>query len=272
MLEIIVRNTKGELAPATTTQFHFPAGEAHLKVTEEETPVAVRIVGCDPDDLIMLGMVADWATQEGEGLTIYMPYLPGARADRGKPFGAKVYADIINSFNAKEIVCFDPHSPVMPGLINNLRIVDSAKIITDTVLKNPGGWAGIISPDEGSRERSGRIAEAAGLPLIQAYKHRDFDTGKLHDFSCDPLPDPDGRYLLVDDICDGGGTFMGTAQATGLDPKQLSLWVSHGVFSGNAPANLTHYGEVWTTNSHPGALNPEVNATVVDVFPYLEVT
>lgn len=269
MLQIIDRNKENFLVPSTARQMHFPAGEAHITNLEESSPEMAFIQGCDPDDLIMLAMAADTATQKGKPFTALMPYLPGARADRGTPFGAKVYANMINAMNISQIVCFDPHSPIIVGLLKKVTILETVEVLKRTILNGTIDYTGIISPDEGSRERSGRIAAAVGLPMIKASKHRDFKTGKLSGFSCEELPDPKGRYLVVDDICDGGGTFVGLAETIGLPKEQLDLWVSHGVFSARSERLRTTYGQVFTTNSHPGHANPEVNAQVIDLLPFL---
>lgn len=271
MIQIIARNSEGFLIPSHANQMHFPAGEAHISQLEvlDETPFAAFIQGADSDDLMMLAMAADYANRTGGGLKALMPYLPGARADRGTPFGAEVYAHLINAMNLKEVICFDPHSPVMTGLIHRLTILDTVEVLKRTVLNGSNNYSGIISPDEGSRARSGRIADAVGLPLVKASKHRDFATGRLSGFSCEPLPDPDGRYLVVDDICDGGGTFIGLAEVLNIRRENLDLWVSHGVFSGKAARLKASYGQVYTTNSHHGHSNPEVGAHVIDLLPFL---
>lgn len=271
MIELIAKNKEGFLAPSQANQTHFPAGEAHLSQLEglEEVPFAAFIQGANADDLMMLAMASDYANRAGDGLKALMPYLPGARADRGVPFGAEVYARMINAMNLKEVICFDPHSPVITGLIHRLTILDTLEVLKRTVLNGSNNYSGIISPDEGSRARSGRIADAVNLPLIRASKHRDFVTAKLSGFSCEELPDPDGRYLVVDDICDGGGTFMGLAEVLNIPKENLDLWVSHGVFNKKAGRLKTAYENIFTTNSHQGNTNPEVNATVIDLLPFL---
>lgn len=271
MIELIAKNKEGFLAPSQANQTHFPAGEAHLSQLEglEEVPFAAFIQGAEADDLIMLAMAADYANRAGDGLKALMPYLPGARADRGVPFGAEVYARMINAMDLKEVICFDPHSPVITGLIHRLTILDTLEVLKRTVLNGSNNYSGIISPDEGSRARSGRIADAVNLPLIRASKHRDFATAKLSGFSCEELPDPDGRYLVVDDICDGGGTFLGLAEVLNIPKENLDLWVSHGVFNKKASRLKTAYENIFTTNSHQGNTNPEVNATVIDLLPFL---
>jgi len=56
--------------------------------------------------------------------------------------------------------------------------------------------------------------------------------------------------LIVDDICDGGGTFMGLAEK--LQEKQaghLFLAVSHGIFSQGLSELQKHFKQIFCTNS-----------------------
>lgn len=261
-IEFITRIGPGFTAKPTFEAMTFPAGEAHIKVVNEQNLGAraeiAYVTGYSADDLMKLAMWADAVRQRGDRAVLLMPYLPGARADRGIPFGANVYAQLINSMQLDQAVCFDPHSPVMPSLINNLTVIDSVALVRNHVVgradsdEKPQRYTGIIAPDAGAAERAGRVAEACHLPLYQARKKRNPDTGKLSGFTCDELP-ADGRYLIVDDICDGGGTFMGLAEVTGLPKEQLGLYVSHGVFSKRAFQLNEHFGEVFTTDSFAAA-------------------
>lgn len=250
----------GFITTPTFEHMRFPAGEAHVKVVNDNagkgllTEIA-RVYGASGDDLFIAGMWADAARRRGARTILLMPYLPGARADHEgvAPFGVGVYADYIDSFGVDQIICFDPHSNVMPSLLRNLTVIDSTRLVRRHVVgrgdqDRPQNYAGIIAPDKGAVARAQKVADAVHLPLYRAEKHRDADTGKLHDFTCEALPDR-GRFLVVDDICDGGGTFKGLAEATGLPRERLGLYVSHGVFSGNAMGLDAYYGEVWTTDS-----------------------
>jgi ribose-phosphate pyrophosphokinase len=285
------RGSDGSLTPAHDRPMTFPAGEQHLVEATASEPAsaeaagraaAVVVRGTDMNEYALAGMWLDLARQR-EGAqahpSLLVPYLPGARADRGRPFGAKVYADLVNAAaaQASRVVCFDPHSPVMPALIDNLIVVDSTRAVLDAVRltglrSTPGGLAGVICPDKGAVERASRVAEALGVSVFQAYKHRDFTTGRLSGFSCEPLP-PTGTLLVVDDICDGGGTFRGLAEATGLPAERLALYVSHGVFSGSeeagAPTLRRHFSRIVTTDSHPGHDRAGVATHILPVLPYL---
>lgn len=267
----LLTHTAGTTAPAPIEAFTFPGGETHLRPTGEIPADATWIAdvrGAIPADLITLGLFADYAHQQGRPIAALLPYLPAARADRGEPFGAKVYAGILNGFGIDQVLCLDAHSPVMPGLVERLTVVDHAPLVREALAQDHAAYVGVIAPDKGAVARASHIAEVLGLPVFKASKVRDFESGQLSGFSCEELPD-EGRLLVVDDICDGGGTFAGLAAATGLGPDRLSLWVTHGVFSGNAPQLREHYGAVLTTDSHPGHTREGVATHVVPVLPHL---
>jgi ribose-phosphate pyrophosphokinase len=212
---------------------------------------------------MQLAMWANATHNSGTKPVLLLPYLPGARQDKGIPYGVQVYADLINSMDFERVVCIDPHSPVMPGLLNNLTIIDSDLLVKNKV--NTDGLVGLICPDQGAHARTERVARALGLPVYYAKKKRNQANGKLSGFECETLP-AEGRLLVVDDICDGGGTFMGLAAATGLPKERVELWVTHGVFSGKAAQLHEHYSAIYTTDSHPGAVNGRVEATVVPLL------
>lgn len=260
------------------TPMKFPAGEAHLKLSDGDanyTPsMAVWTVDSETlnDDLVTLAMYADYARQRGVEPELYAPYFPGARQDRGNPFGAKVYADLVNSMGFKRVTILDPHSPEIVRQLKNVRVLDATHILRNSVFGRSGlvdnSWVGVISPDAGAIERTQRVADVLGLPMFKAEKHRDFQTGKLTGFSCEELPE-EGRLLVVDDICDGGGTFAGLVEATGIARDRIALWVTHGVFSGRANQLKDIFGAVYTTDSHTGARREDVGAQVFATLPYL---
>lgn len=241
--------------PTTSKVFCFPGGEAHIAFAEPTASTQIAyLTGGSGDDLVALGMWADAVRRSGQTSLAVIPYLPGARQDRGRPLGAKVFADIINGFGIDQVVCFDPHSDVIPALLDRLTVVtlDDA-----SWWHGLGDFTGVIVPDAGARKRAELVAGRLNVPIFQAMKHRDFATGRLTDFTCEPLPDS-GRFLVVDDICDGGRTFLGLADATGVPRERLGLWVSHGVCSPGSERLAERFGLIATTDSHPGAANGRI--------------
>lgn len=264
----------------------FPAGEAHISVANGYDPAdylyhIADIRGHDPQDLFTLAMWENLLGPEAKKILI-LPYLPGARADRGAPLGSWVYANFLNGLFLDQIITLDPHSTIMPALFNNsemlggggnnLTIFPFERIIRKEIQSSesderPQPYDGVIAPDKGAVGRAQRAATVMGVPLYKAEKTRDFATGKLSGFHMvDSLPDS-GRLLIVDDICDGGGTFMGLAEAIykASPDVVLDLWVTHGVFS-KGFGNLIHYfSEIHTTDSYYTGSE----ATVHKLAPYL---
>ena len=256
--------------PSSLHPFTFPGGERHLKGTpaEGEHQRFAVIRGADANDYITAALWAQKLRSLGEPVTIFVPYLPAARSDHDVPSGAQAYAALINAIGADHVVVFDPHSPVMPALIHNVVVVGSAELVRSAVAGAEVPYTGVIAPDKGAHARADAAAAALGLPVYTAGKTRNQETGALDGFYCDPLPEG-GRYLVVDDICDGGGTFRGLASVLGLPPEQLGLYVSHGVFSGKAAGLSESFGEIFTTDSHPGSDNPAIKARVIGLMPHL---
>lgn len=276
MIEFWARRADGRIVPSTDTPMRFPAGEEHFldSAEAEEQGFLVVVRGTDAAEYVRAAMWVDLQHQRGFRVTLAVPYLPGARMDRGRPFGAGVYARLIDSVAADRVLALDPHSTVMPALIENLVTYSAARLI-ERALSTPvaagertSDYAGVIAPDAGAVTRAGEAARRLGVPLFRARKRRDFATGRLDGFECERLPET-GRFLVVDDICDGGGTFLGLAEATGLGPDRLDLWVTHGVFSPKAARLRDRFGCIHTTDSHPGHANPEVGATVHPILPVL---
>jgi ribose-phosphate pyrophosphokinase len=252
----------------------FPGGEAHLPAAgASDWPIQVAYLrGASGDDLMKLAMWADAMRRVGHKRIALIPYLPGARQDRGIPLGAKVYADFLNSLGLEQIICFDPHSDVMPALINNLTVVGLNNLSSEfwhslaySLDPYDEPFAGVICPDVGARKRAELVANQLDVPVYQAMKHRDFVTGKLSGFTCEPLPEG-VSFLVVDDICDGGGTFLGLAEAINVPREQLALWVSHGIFSAGFEKLSANYGAIHTTDSHPGSDSHTYPALVKSLF------
>ena len=269
------------VADDATELLRFPGGEWHVKGSrglEGERLAVVR--GASADDLFALAVWADGVHHAGGTPYAVIPYFPGARQDRfqaGEALSAKVYASFVNSLNLKSVTVFDAHSPVILALLDRVRHVESTRYAY-TALYGLGNIRGVIVPDAGAAKRSEAVAALLAVPTYQALKHRDSSTGKLSGFQVPnlPLPFPNEKYVVVDDICDGGGTFMGLAAASGLDKRNLALYVSHGIFSGRAYELAEHYGTIITTDSIVHADNPNwdkfsssfiIKPTIPTIFP-----
>lgn len=262
MITFRARTASGEIINSVATAFTFPAGEAHTKIdtlrSVEPTEIAIIQPSKDSmhDDLFQLAMWNDVMIQEDVERVLVMPYAPGARADRGLPLGVAIYADFIQWMGLDQVIIFDPHSAATVDSLNYGSDTEVTVLSSDDLVKKNHNlfsqqyYSGIIAPDKGAVGRAQSVADVLDIPVFLAEKTRDFETGKLTGFSIEELP-ANGSFLIVDDICDGGGTFLGLAEASGLRKEQLDLFVSHGVFSKNALQALPEkFGHIITTNSY----------------------
>jgi ribose-phosphate pyrophosphokinase len=92
----------------------------------------------------------------------------------------------------------------------------------------------IVIPDAGAVPRTLEIIARLGLknPIARCVKKRDSQTGALSGFELVEGDVSGRRCLIVDDLCDGGGTFAGIARLL-LDAgsSDVALCVTHGIFS-----------------------------------------
>lgn len=267
--------TSGGLDHGVAEAFQFPGGEWHLRgLAKYPTGASVTWIanlrGASADELVQAGLLAQVAHSRQEPFVLFLPYLPAARSDRGTPTGAVVYADLIRSMNPQQIIGIDPHSTVIEKLLApKLTTLGPYTLMERALTEGSHHYNAVIVPDKGAVQRASTAAETLGIDLYHAEKHRDFETGKITGIKMvDPLP-PTGKYLVVDDICDGGGTFNGLAEATGLPKEQLGLWVTHGIFSGKANTLREHYQHIYTTDSHPGHNRVGVATTIVPCQTYM---
>lgn len=200
----------------------------------------------------MTGMfLVDTIAREGGFVeTLILPYLPGARQDRSNPegdvlFTARSIAAEINARQFVRVVTVDPHSPVMPNMITGITLYPLNRI-ANSIIKH---YDGIIAPDVGARDRAKVFSAIMNIPMYYGAKRRDVSTGNLEGFSVNV---PKGHYLVVDDICDGGGTFMGLAGEIKKCDATADLYVTHGIFAKGAEHKLLkHYNDIYTTDSLP---------------------
>jgi ribose-phosphate pyrophosphokinase len=269
MITFKAKTSNGEIIRSALSSFSFPAGEAHIKREErrelEPTEIAIIQPTADSlhDDLFSLLMWSNYVynTPGQFRQVLIMPYFPGARADRGLPFGAGEYSQFVYGTAVDEIIIYDPHSEVIVEQLNydpeyfKVTPVYPHEILNtrDSKIVMPNVYDGVIAPDKGAVTRAGAVAEAFQVPLYTSEKVRDFQTGKLSGFKADEKLPATGTYLIVDDICDGGGTFMGQASAIKEKSPEavLDLYVSHGVFSNKALEILpTAFRRIFTTDSY----------------------
>lgn len=238
--------------------FVFSGGEPHIKIdpnfdTSEPVMITHRINSFQDMGILLLAVDA-LKRMFVRTIDLYIPYFPAARQDRvmilGEPLSVKVNAQLINGLDLNKVFVFDPHSEVTQALLNQVEVINNHNFVKK-VIQHIDQDVVLIAPDGGALKKIYKLVEAlGGIPVIECSKVRDVATGKLKSFSVYADSLAGKTCLLVDDICDGGGTFIGLAAA--LKEKQagdLYIAVSHGIFSKGFDTLKENFKCIYTTNS-----------------------
>ncbi len=254
----------------------FPDGQQSIRIIEkkyssynsladQKTPITIKSRLNTFRDLELI-VCANQALKEigVKKVNLYIPYCIGGRSDRkfqegGVNYIKTVIAPIINLQNFGKVTIMDPHSDVLEACINNFVKVYNfgvAKMALDDVI---GGEIGtkdnlcLVSPDAGAYKKIFDVATWFGIDkIITATKVRDLKTGKILHTEVPVLDQHnDIKYVIVDDICDGGRTFIEIAKAIkGSRPTaKIYLVITHGIFSAGFSELGDYFDGIYTTNS-----------------------
>jgi len=235
----------------------FPGGEPHARIPENFGDALLFLKPRTWNDVGTAACVLDALYQQGwkkhRKVWLFCPYFPAARQDRTDyctPITRSIMARILGQ-SVNRLYTFDLHSsPHGMGACVHKNFMPSDMVKE----RSPEGFY-VICPDHGAMRRAQDFADANGSrhPIIVCDKQRDFATGKFTGFKLPALPEKGAVYVIIDDICDGGGTFNLLAEAFSKDPASegaaLALFVSHGIFSNGLNAIDSRIALIVTTNS-----------------------
>jgi len=250
--------------------WRYPGGEVGVRATGATTPSKLLARVQNSDDLLALVMYLGAVRAEVQQVCI--PYLPYARQDRvavaGDPIAIDVLARLLASTGVREFTTVDAHSPAALAAfaaagctLQNVLAMPWLERFLAATRSRPGQPCWFVAPDKGAIARTGAAAAALQRPdhpigVVHCLKVRDPHTGKLQGFTVDQGSSPrdlgpDPLVVIVDDICDGGGTFLGVAQAlrTSYGPLPLHLWTTHGIHSRGLDELATTFTTIGATDS-----------------------
>lgn len=264
------------LTSSPKSHFLFSGGEVHLKLNGWTFGKSQSLVCTDytMNGFMALAECVEVFRRQGvEKIELIYPYLPYARQDRVmerfEPFSLKVFCNLLNSLNLDSVVVFDPHSDVGPALINNCRAIPQWEIANDVIPQGILDDQRIIyvSPDAGAYKKTHKLA-LDDSRICMGAKMRN-GRGEIVSTKVYSPVDLTGRdCLIVDDICDGGRTFIELSKALKKEgAARVMLYVTHGIFAKGFDELRQHIDHIYTTDSFPhdpipdfltiGALNYE---------------
>jgi ribose-phosphate pyrophosphokinase len=245
------------------SSFKFPGGEVQVRVPLEKLKAisipsqkfvfTIKTILNSSEsimELIMVKSVMDshfkWNIKN-----LIIDYFPFARQDRacypGEAESAKVFIELLHSLKFNEIFTTDVHNPeifytkpfdnslyLTPDIFwSRINHKTSADIFRDNprILEN---ISYLLAPDAGAFDKVATIADDFELGFFSAEKIRNPDTGKIDSIKCNgDISFISGEdIMIVDDICDGGATFISLVkELLPFDPNSITLYVTHGIFS-----------------------------------------
>jgi ribose-phosphate pyrophosphokinase len=232
----------------------FPDGSFRFEVDtsqlDAELPVQVRLKSTLPEAIVAIHQVVE-ALQKSFRDTLKIELIiqtaPDQRADRVETFGqsvpARVSARLLGALDVTEIYLYDVHSDVFVSELRdafNGRVthVNAADCFEYAMWENDLEKSRVdyvVAVDKGARKRAEEAARDWNATVIYADKKRvDGEVvGHMLDGTLDYPMYADQNIWVVDDLCDGGATFISVAKLlrSQYTFAQLNLYVTHGLFS-----------------------------------------
>lgn len=220
----------------------FKGGEVFFELgttLHAEQTITIEAYIKNSNDLMVMFSVLQLVQEAGCKVYIFLPYMPYARQDRKmNPRQANQsemfwrllsgYKDIIKGVQ----VC-DVHSQAALKETFGLSVHNTTqRQLLVHEYRTKFAWISecdaIVAPDEGAYEKAKAVADHFKLPVVVCSKVR-ASTGEIIKTTVEG-DTKDKRLVVIDDIVDGGRTFLGIADKI-KDAKELNLVCTHGIFS-----------------------------------------
>ena len=280
LAEEICREMACDLGKATTAR--FSDGEFNFQIEENVRGADCFIVQptCPPTDaylMELLVMLDAFRRSSAARTTAVLPYYGYGRADKKDrprvPISAKLVANLLTTAGADRILTIDLHAAQIQGFFDiPVDHLYAAPVFMKYYQEAPLPNLTVVAPDTGGAERARAYAKRLDAELALCDKRRDKpNVAEVMNV----VGDVAGRNcLIVDDMCDTGGSLTKVAQALrGAGAARVDACFTHPVLSGRAAQHLGNSGieQIVVTNTVP--LNSKAaelkNIKVLSIAPLL---
>ena len=251
-----------ELAKAYVRRFSDGEIAVDLGETVRGCDVFLIQSTCPPvnDNLMEMLLMMDAFKRASAGrIFAVIPYYGYARQDRKarprEPIAAKLVADMITIAGASGVLTMDLHAKQIQGFFDiPVDHLMGVPVLAEHYLERhfEGPDLVVVSPDLGSVARARSCAKRLAAPLAITDKRR-------------PKPNQmevmnivgevrDKRVIIIDDMIDTGGTFLGGVDALiKAGAREVYGCATHGVLSGEAVSRImaSPLKEMVLTNTVP---------------------
>ena len=222
----------------------FSVNEVFVRINENVRGTDMFIIqstSYPANDNLMQLLIAIDALKRASArrITAVIPYFGYARQDRktdGRtPISAKLVANLICKAGADRVLTIDLHAGQIQGFFDvpTDNLIAAPVFARDIAARYGKEKLVIVSPDVGGVVRARSLAKRLDGDLAIVDKRRP-KAGESEVMNI--IGDVDGRRcIMVDDMCDSGGTLCNAAAALKeRGATNVSAYVTHGVLSNNA--------------------------------------
>lgn len=164
---------------------------------------------------------------------LHMPYLPYARQDKrvsnDSTFAKHTFTMLLCKLPIRfdEITCFDAHSTAyLSGAL--IKSISPKREVIQAAIQL--GIEKLVYPDKGASDKYTSIFGEL-IDSVHAEKTRDQITGEITGMILHSDV-KEKKVLIVDDICDGGMTFIKLSELLYQNGvSEVNLYISHGLFT-----------------------------------------
>ncbi len=189
-------------------------------------------------------------------VTLEVQTLPDQRADRAEKKGmsipARATAAMLAGTGVDSIIIYDAHSPVIVDYLKRyfmgyLVHVPAVSLFASK-MEDRRTPTHIVAVDKGSIQRAETVAAEFDASVIYMDKVRENGNVVGHEILSwnKQAPEHDSIIWVVDDLCDGGATFISAADVIfdRFEYEELNLFVTHGLFSKGKEELNRHFENV----------------------------
>jgi ribose-phosphate pyrophosphokinase len=197
------------------------------------------------DNLMELLLMIDAARRASAYKVIaVIPYYGYARQDRkDKPrvaIGSKLVANMLVAAGADRVITMDLHAPQIQGYFDiPVDHLDSSAVFIPYIQGLKLENLTFAAPDVGAANRIREIASYFEVEMVICDKHRKRANEIASMMVIGDVEDKD--IILIDDICDTGGTLVKSAALLKeKGARSVRAMITHPVLSGNAYENIAN--------------------------------
>ena len=260
LAEEICRQLGCDMGRAITER--FSDGEFNFQIDENVRGGDVFIVQptCPPTDehlMELLIMLDAFRRSSAERITAVIPYYGYGRSDKKDrprvPISARLVANLITVAGADRLLTIDLHAAQIQGFFDiPVDHLYAAPVMIGYYQENPLPNLTVVAPDTGGAERARAYAKRLDAELALCDKRREkANVAEVMNV----VGDVRGRScLIVDDMCDTGGSLTKVAQALKkAGAERIHACFTHAVLSGQAVQQLddSEIEQIMITNTIP---------------------